>query len=62
MVPEHLELFKFSDDKSVAALEGTAEIKENQSMETQNWLTARKLLVKLNKRAGYHGKCFNPQI
>ena len=41
MVPEHLELFKFSDDKSVAALEGTAENKENQSKETQNWLTAR---------------------
>ena len=33
-VPEHLELFMFSDDKNVAALKGTAENKENQSMET----------------------------
>ena len=61
-VPEHLELFLFSDKKSVVALKGIAENIENQSMETQNWLTARKLVVKLSKTAGYHGKLFEPSI
>ena len=51
-VPDHLELSMFSDDKSVAALNGTAENTENQSVETRNWLTARKLLVNLNETAG----------
>ena len=60
-VPEHLQFFMLSDDKSVVALNGTAENKESQSMETQNWLTARKQVVKLNKTAGYHGKFFGLQ-
>ena len=60
-VPEHLELFLFADDKSVAALKGTAENKENQSMQTQNWLTSRKLVMNLNKKAGYHGQLFSTQ-
>ena len=51
----------FSDNKSVAALMGTAENKDNQSMETQNWLTAGKLAVNLNKAADYHGQLFSPQ-
>ena len=57
-VPEYLQFFIFSDDKGLVALNGTAENKESQSMETQNWLTARKLVVKLNRTAGYHGKFF----
>ena len=57
-VPEHLQLFMFSEVKSVAAVNGTAENKESQSMQTQKLLTARKLVVKLNKTAGYHGKFF----
>ena len=52
----------FSDNKSVVTLKGTAENKEPQSMETQNWLTPRKLVVKLSKTAGYHGKLFEPSI
>ena len=48
--PKHLELFMLSYNKSVAALKGTAENKENQSMETQKWLTARKLAVNLKNR------------
>ena len=59
--PDHLELSMFSDDKSVAALNGTAENKENQPEATQNWLTARKLVVNFNKTAGYRGKFFSPQ-
>ena len=54
-VPEHLQLFMFSDDESVAALKGTAENKENQSMEAQNWLTARKLAVNLIKQSATTG-------
>ena len=40
---------------------GTAENKDNQSMETQKWLTAGKLAVNLNKAADYHGQLFSPQ-
>ena len=40
---------------------GTAENKDNQSVETQNSLTAGKLAVKLNKAADYHGQLFSPQ-
>ena len=36
-------MFKFSDDKSVVALNRTAENRENQSMETQNWKQYRRL-------------------
>ena len=61
-VAENLELFMFSDDKSVDALKGTAEHKENHSIETQNWLTARKLVVKSNKTASDHGNIFRLQI
>ena len=35
-VPEQFESFIFADDKSVAAVNGTAENKENQSVQTQN--------------------------
>ena len=61
-VAKNFESFTFSDDKSIAALKGTAENKENQSLETQYWLTARKLVVKLNKTAEDHGKFFRLQI
>ena len=55
-VPDQLELSMFSEDKSVAALKGKAENKENPSVATQNWLTAMKLVVNFNKTAGYHGQ------
>ena len=50
-----------SDDDSVAALKETAENKESQPVENRNWLTERKLFVKLNKTAGNHGKFFRLQ-
>ena len=40
---------------------GTAENKDSQSMETQNWLTVGKLAVNLNKTADYHGQLFSLQ-
>ena len=40
---------------------GTAENKDNQSMENQKWLAAGELAVNLNKTADYHGQLFSPQ-
>ena len=43
IVPEQPEMFMFSDDKSVVALNRTAGNRENQSMETQNWKQDKRL-------------------
>ena len=50
----------FSDDKSVAALKGTAENKVYQSIQTQNWLTSGNPVVKLDKTAGLTREAFQP--
>ena len=59
-VPEHFEFFMFSDDKSVAALKGTAENKVYQSIQTQNWLTSGNPVVNLDKTAGLPRETFQP--